>query len=413
MKSHAWLWGLYDFANSLANITISFYFVLWFVSDLGGEDILVSGAVALTTVFLLCVQPFLGAVADRSGKRLLFFRWSSVLCAILLATLGIVALSQPEPRMISKGLVILCFAGFQLFYQSSLAFYSSFIDDVSARKTKEGVSGLGMALGQLGNIVGLIVMLPVAENFGRSSVFLVAAGLFLIASLPTLIFLKESPSPRTAVMPSWKSTWIKLRQQPNVLRYLVTYYFFADAVLTLQLFVALYLQEVGGLSDKMKTLTMVVGLLFAVIGALFSARFARRLKSTKRAISWLIALWVVFLVALAVSSSTAMFIVVTILNGAAFGALFALSRAYYAQLIPKHEYGEFFGIYVLFERASSVLGPLVWSAVIAGFAFAGTDRYRYAMFSLAAIVAISYFCLRTVKEPSYADSKESAPTTIG
>ena len=89
-----------------------------------------------------------------------------------------------------------------------------------------------------------------------------------------------------------------------------------------------------------------------------------------------------------------------ILNGFAFGALFALSRAFYSKLIPQGQQAKFFGIYVLFERSASILGPLVWSLTIIIFAFLGNVvRYRLAMFSLAIMLLISYIIFRFVKEP--------------
>lgn len=399
MQKRTWLWALYDFANSLAYINVSFYFALWFVSDLGARDLWMSLAVATTTVLLLFTLPNVGAWSDRLGRRMPFLIGSSLLAIGSLAALGLIA---PNVHELTPGftfLIILLYGAFQFFYQAALGFYLAFTQELSKGSSAERVSSIGLSAGQLGNVMGLIVMLPIANNLGRPSTFLLAAGLFLLFALPTFLRLKDPKLEvtRGAVGVSLKET-LRLRDYPNVLRYLFAFYFFADAILTLQLFFALYFQEVGGFSDSLKTLTGVIGLLFAIVGALLSPRVARRLKSTKRAIELFIVLWTIFLLALSFATSLVSFIAIAALNGVAFGALFTLSRAFYAQITPEAEQGRFFGIYILFERAASILGPLVWSGLAFAFFSWGPDRYRFSMVSLAVMVAISYLIMRTVKE---------------
>lgn len=91
--------------------------------------------------------------------------------------------------------------------------------------------------------------------------------------------------------------------------------------------------------------------------------------------------------------------IIASLNGIAYGALFALSRAFYSDLAPADRQGEFFGVYVLFERFASMIGPLLWSLVAITFSFLGPDKYRVSVFSLGILVAISYLILRKVPEP--------------
>lgn len=169
--------------------------------------------------------------------------------------------------------------------------------------------------------------------------------------------------------------------------------------LTLQLFGTFYLDVVGKLNDKQKIIAALVGLGFGVIGAFISPIVARWLKSTKKAIATFIGLWAIFLALLAVVSTPLMFMILAILNGFAFGSLFALSRAYYSNITPKDKQAELFSIYVLFEKAASILGPLVWSLTVLSFASYGLAKYRFAMFSLAILVAISFIIFRYAKTP--------------
>ena len=285
-KKRIWLWSLYDFANSLAFINVSFYFVLWFVSDLKGSSIWVSIPVALSTIVLFFTLPALGAFSDKIRRRMPFLIVFSLCAIVSLFLLGFLAvktnaLSQP----VLIGIVILYFL-FQYFYQAALAFYNPFIDDLSVGKTKEFISGIGMAAGQVGNIIGLLLVFPIAQGkfsflglSGRSSTFLVGAILFLIFSLPVFIFLKDRSSKtevgfeKQKLGKSFKETLKDLkniRQYPGVLSYLISYYLFSDAILTLQLFASLYLEKVGGLADKQKTIAF----------CFFSERLKTIIKST-------------------------------------------------------------------------------------------------------------------------------------
>ncbi len=412
-RKKIWLWCLYDFANSLAMTSFSFYFVLWLIDDHQKGDLWVSVPVALSTLLLFFTLPALGGRSDRQGKRmpyLIGFTWISFMTLFLL---GILALKINVFTWIPLFLITFLYFLFQYSFQASLGFYHSLINDLTG-PTKERISGWGMAANQVGSIVGLIVTYPIAEGLvsfngisGRSATFLVSSILFLLFCLPVLLFLKDSQKTMASKEnnpsnPSIKETLSNLkniRQAPGVLPYLIAYYCFADAILTLQLFVAIYLEFVAGFTDGEKTLSGVLALLFAIAGALLSGKIAEIFKSTKRAITFLIALFALLIGALALAQSTWNFMIIMMLTGFAYGALFSLSRAYYSHLVPADRQGEFFGLYVLFERFASFLGPLMWSGTIFFFAFLGkVPSYRLAMLFLGILIAIGLIPLRFVKD---------------
>ena len=147
-------------------------------------------------------------------------------------------------------------------------------------------------------------------------------------------------------------------------------------------------------NDSTKTIIGASALLLAIVGSLLSGRMAKIFKSTRTAISIIIVFWAISIALLAITTSPIVFIVVSAVNGFLFGVLYSLSRAYYSDLAPKDRQGEFFGIYTLFERSASILGPLVWSGAVLAFAHYGpVAKYRFAMLSLAALVMISFFVL--------------------
>ncbi|MEK9155480.1 MAG: MFS transporter [Patescibacteria group bacterium] len=404
----AWQWGLYDFANSLANIAVSFYFTLWFVENLKGTEAGISIVVAIVTILLLCSLPQIGARADHHGHhaRLLTILTGGTI--VTLCALAFAAFSIKEPSLWSSLLILGIYGVFQYLYQSSVSVYTSLLRFVGTIGSNEEVrvAGVGNAMGQLGNVIGLLVALPVATTFGRPAAFLSGAILFLLFVLPALRWIRKLET-KALVAPApikFIAAWKELRRSPDVFHYLVGYYLFADAVLTLQLFLTLYLTIVAKLSDSAKTLIMAAALLVAVAGAMLAKYIVRRM-SVKKAIETSILFWAILLTLFALVSHPILFIIITLLNGFAFGVLFSLSQAYYSTLVPPEQQGRYFGIYTIFERASSLLGPLLWSVVIIAFSSYGEWRYRLAVLSLAFLVLLSLAFIRKVKDSSVAEQQ--------
>lgn len=419
-NKNTWYWVIYDFANSLGNITLSFYFILWFVADLGGADIWVSGAMALATIALLFTLPVFGTISDRLRRKTPFFRIFTILAILSLAVLGIIAGQISALTSSSIVLIISLYFFFQYFFQGSFAFYNSFLPDLTGTKSLEKISGLGIAAGQLGNVIGLAVALPFVNGTfsifglsGRSSTFLIGAIGFFVFSLPTLLGLKDGGTPSTdsagaiksriAFGKSFKDTVADLKhikKYPGVLTYLISYYFFSDASLTVLFFGTIYLDVVAGFNDAQKTMVGILSLVFTILGALLAERMMQKLGGPKKGLAFFIIFEAILLGIFAFSAHKLLFIAMLILNGFAFGALFSLSRSFYSKLIPQGQQAKFFGIYVLFERSASILGPLIWSLTILAFAFLdNVVRYRLAMLSLALMLVISFIIFHFVKEP--------------
>lgn len=407
-KYNFWLWAFYDFANSLGYIILSFYFALWFSVDEKQPESLVGIVLAFSTIVLILTLPLLGKYSDNLGRKKPFLVWCTNLAIMSLFGLGVIAITKTIDPFWKLIIVLGFYFLFQYFYQASLAFYDAFLKNFTHIKTAEKISGTGMALGQIGNIVGILIVFPIVAGkvfffgtTGREAVFLFAATIFFCAFLPVWFFLKEQKENSTEISNTIQQnpkelfkTFKTLKKHPEVLRYLITYYLFADAILTLQVFLSVYLENVMGFTDKEKTIVLVFILIFAVVGAFTSHFFTRLFKSTKNAITFLIGTWAVLIALFAIAENKLFFTAIILLNGVAFGILFALSRAYYATIIPVKQQAEFFSIYVLFERAASILGPLLWSLTVFLFASFGVVKYRFAVIMLAVIVGISFFIFR-------------------
>jgi UMF1 family MFS transporter len=89
--------------------------------------------------------------------------------------------------------------------------------------------------------------------------------------------------------------------------------------------------------------------------------------------------------------TAAHFFMLAALVGMVQGGTQALSRSLFATMIPAHKSGEFFGFYSVFEKFSSIFGPLLFTVTIAL-----TGSSRNAILSVIAFFAIGAVLLSFV-----------------
>lgn len=410
-KRDVWLWALYDFANSIAFINLSFYFGLWFITEHHGSDAWMSASVAVSTITMLFALPVLGKMSDRAQRRMPFLSVFSLLCIASLIALGFATGMTVQLTFTATIVIIALYSFFNFFYNSCYAFYDAFLRELTTNeRSLERTSGFGMGMGQVGNVVGLVLAIPLAQGHisllgmsGKPLIFIIAGILFLLCALPVFLLLKDRPAATDSVKlgRSIRETFHDLRhirKYPDVFWYLITYCLFADAMLTLTLFISSYLDIVAKMPDTQKSVTLILAVFTGLIGAFCCPLLVRFCGSRKRAILVSIALWTVVLLLFVITTTPWLFTVIVALNGFAYGALFALSRAFFAHLVPADKQAEMFGLYALFARTASVFGPLLWSATAAAFASFGDDRYRFSIIALAILVLISFFTMQKVKE---------------
>ena len=93
------------------------------------------------------------------------------------------------------------------------------------------------------------------------------------------------------------------------------------------------------------------------------------------------------------SNSTLDFWILAMLVATSQGGIQALSRSYYAKLVPKEKSNEFFGFYNIFGKFASIMGPL-----IVGLTAQITGRSNMGVFSLIILFVIGIFFLIRVTE---------------
>jgi len=89
----------------------------------------------------------------------------------------------------------------------------------------------------------------------------------------------------------------------------------------------------------------------------------------------------------AISQSETLFWLVGPIAGMGMGGVWVVSRAFIVELSPPEKVGEFFGLYGFAGKAASIMGPMLWGAVVWALDSTGTLKYRVAVTVLLGIVA--------------------------
>jgi UMF1 family MFS transporter len=188
-KKKIFVWSLYDFANtSYSIIVVTFLYAVYFKetvnSNSGEGDFYWGLGTSVSMLLTALISPVLGAVADYTSTKKRFLSFFTVVCIISTALLFFVG-----PGDVLLGLLLLIIAN--IGFEAGLIFYDSFLPEITKPKNFGRVSGYGFAMGYLGSLTSLVILLPFIQNELIRESFPVAALFFLIFALPTLIFLKE------------------------------------------------------------------------------------------------------------------------------------------------------------------------------------------------------------------------------
>ena len=371
-------WALYDWANSAyATVVLAGFFPLFFKeywSDAANAStstfqLGMTNAIASTVIVILA--PVLGAIADAGNlkKRLLLL---FALLGILMSA-GLYFVAQHE-TLLALTLFALSVIGFS----GSIIFSDSLLTDVCKEEDYNNVSSLGYALGYLGGGVLFAVdvymtLNPEMFGFANSAEavkfsFLTVSVWWFVFSIPLFINVPEIKTSNVRIgkaifngLKQLKNTFHAIKKLKMVLLFLVAYWLYIDGVDTVVRMAVDYGMSLGFNSSDLITallITQFVGFP-AAIGFGYLANYI----GTKNGI--LIAIFIYFLMTLWASQITSVseFYMLAIIIGLVQGGVQALSRSFYASIIPKHQSAEFFGFYNMLGKFAAVLGPIMMGVV--------------------------------------------------
>ena len=395
-------WAFYDFANTIYSYAIVSYAIgLWSVERLGAADgqfwVLFAGAASVLLNAL--VSPVLGAMSDRTGRRMAYLLFFTALTVVCSAAIGL----TEAPAL---GLLLFAVANFG--YQAALIYYDSTLPLVSRPESRGRVSGMGVAIGYLGTIL-IALLILVLDSKASSLTFFMAAGLFALFAIPIFTMVKEPVKPdaqafhfRDAIG-SWsqlRTTVDDARAVPGLFRFLVGRFFYTDPVNTVIVVMSVFAVKAIGLTESQANLVLLFLTVVAVIAS-FGWGFLVERIGPKRTLLIVLGTWFVGLVIAGSILSLPTFVLGGALLGAGLGGVWTSDRVFMLRLSPPNKIGEFFGLYGIAGKFSAVSGPLLYGTIVSTLLNAGwgSGAYQVGIFSFIILLLIGVWFLRGVPEP--------------
>ncbi|MEP7233796.1 MAG: MFS transporter [Ignavibacteriota bacterium] len=389
-------WSLFDFANSsFAMIMVTFVYPLYYANVIvtdGRGDLYWGIAMSSSMLLVALIAPALGAVADttRSKKRIL-------LVFTFVAVLATASTYLLQPGMIFLGalLFIIANAGFE----GGIVFYDAFLPEISPPEKFGKISGIGFAVGYLGSLGAIVATKDLLLDKKYPESFLVTAAMFAFFAIPFFLFVPESR--QQAKKYSWNiigesfrgviKTAKQIRQYKSLATFLVAFFLYNDAILTVIGFSGLYAKNTLNFSTGDLIVLFAMVQTVAIVGSIIFGYITDR-TGPKQTIMITLVIWLGVVTGAFFTSGVGAFYVVAGVAGLALGSSQSASRSLMALLTPKEHAAEFFGFYDGFcGKASAVLGPLIFGALSSGFG------QRPAIISLAVFFLAGLVMMRRVQ----------------
>lgn len=369
-------WILYDIGNSAFILMVSTIIPIYFnyladLADVSSVDYLASWgyAASIATLVVAVSGPVLGTLADNKNYKKRLFCAALCLGAFCCALLGFVS-----HWMVFLVVYIVAKIG----YSISLIFYDSMLIDVSSEERMDQVSSYGYGLGYIGSCIPFalcLILVLGADAFGLSLPtammfsFLITSAWWVLVTLPLLKnykqrYFAENKPGSSMIADSFRrlgSTFRNIKKEKKTFLFLLSFFFYIDGVYTIIDMATAYGTALG-----LDTTGLLVALLVTQIVAFpFSILFGRL--AGKVAPEKLIRVCIFAYLGITIfamfMSSQLHFWILAVCVGMFQGGIQALSRSYFAKIIPAEKSGEYFGILDICGKGASFLGTFLIGVV--------------------------------------------------
>ena len=403
-KKRVIAWAMYDWANSAFATTVMagffpiFFKQFWsFGTDTSLSTARLGLANSLAGMIVAIAAPFLGAIADRSAsKKKFLFTFASIGIAATIS-LSFLARGHWVAATMLYAFALMGFSGGNVFYDSLLK-------TVSDESRMDSVSTLGYALGYLGGgllfaVNVLMVLKPSLFNLGNAAEavrlsFITVGIWWAVFAIPLAVFVHETRTrekERTLQMVAeglgqMRRTFSEVRHLKVISVFLLAYWLYIDGVDTIIVMAVDYGLSLGFRQEDLITALLLV----QFVGFPCAIAFGRIADSIGTRQSILLGIGVYLFVTVwgAFISSRLEFYIMAALIGMVQGGVQALSRSFYAKLIPKEKAAQYFGFYNMLGKFATIIGPVLIGATALLSRSLGASSQLAPRLSIASIVLL-------------------------
>jgi UMF1 family MFS transporter len=159
-----------------------------------------------------------------------------------------------------------------------------------------------------------------------------------------------------------KDTITHLRRYKDLERFLVCVVFYQAGIQAVVVLAAIYAEQAMGFSTGDTILLILIVNVTAALGAYLFGQVQDRVGHVRTLVITLVG-WILVVILAAASESRALFWVTANLVGICLGSSQSAGRAMVGYLSPPGRSGEFFGLWGLAVKLSSILGPITYGLV--------------------------------------------------
>ena len=392
-------WILYDVGNSafillVATIVPIYFNYLASLAKISEVNYLAywGYASSLTTLIVAIIGPVLGSIVDTKGYKKPIFTIS-----MIIGVMGLACFSVPKSWIIFLAVFVIAKIG----YNASLIFYDSMLLDITNDKRMDYVSSQGYSWGYIGSCVPFVVSLlfvlfyekmDIPFNGAMTIAFLINALWWLGMTLPLLKnykqvnFVEKQEHPIRDSFKRLRHTLSTLNEDKKVFFYLISFFFYIDGVYTIIEMATAYGSALG-LNTNGLLIALLVTQIVAFPFALIFGRLSKKYPTDKLIKVCIIAYTGIALFAIQLDKQWEFWILATFV-GMFQGAIQALSRSYFAKIIPPKKSGEYFGLFDICGKGASFMGTTLVGLISQ---LTGRMNYGVAVISVMFVIGFYFF----------------------
>ncbi len=384
-------WCMYDWANSVHSLTIvSAVFPAFFYGvaknaegkpevDFMGMTVnssaLFSFAVSFAFLFIALINPFLGAIADYSGRKKQFMQFFVYLGSLSCLGLYFFNLQNIEWGMLAFSLSLIGWCG-------SIVFYNAYLPEIATEDRFDKLSAKGFILGYTGSVLLLIfnlAMLTKPDWFGNISTARACQVSFVtvaiwwagFAQIPFRYLPNGKPQIDSA-QKNWiwngfkelKKVLAELQNLPTIKRFLMAFFCYNLGVQTVMYIGPLFGKDEIKLQDDALIIVILLLQLVAILGAYIFANVSGKIGNTKT-ILIILSVWIVVCISAYFTKTQTQFYGLAAGIGFVMGGVQSLSRSTYAKLLPQntHDTASYFSFYDFCDKISTFFGTALFGII--------------------------------------------------
>lgn len=393
-------WVLYDIGNSAFILLISTIIPIYFnaLAEAGGisnSDYLAYWGYAgsIATLIVAVTAPILGTLADRKNMKPILFGIS-----LAVGVLGCAFLGLAWGWLSFLVIFIVAKVG----YSSANVFYDAMLPEITTEERMDKVSSHGYAFGYIGSCIPFVVCLLIVLNYNALGIsqptamaiaFLVTAVWWVVLTIPLLksyrqtAYSEASGAKLSETFRRLGRTFKNIRREKHIFIFMLAFFFFIDGVYTIIEMATAYGAAVGLDSTGL----LLALLLTQIVAFPFAILFGRL--STKYSTGLLIKICILAYTAIAVFAIFLQFQwqfwTLAVAVGMFQGGIQALSRSYFAKIIPAEKSGEYFGLFDICGKGAAFLGTLIVAVVSQ---LTGSENIAVGAIAVIFIIGFVIFC---------------------